>query len=91
MRGYLDFDVEMENVGVFWSGTEALLLEYRLELERMEGPLPTLVFSRAIEDIKILTQASFQPRTAATEGEAENVEERLGEVCRFATLHHVMS
>ena len=29
MRGYLDFDVEMENVGVFWSGTEALLLEYR--------------------------------------------------------------
>ena len=29
VRGYLDFDVEMENVGVFWSGTEALLLEYR--------------------------------------------------------------
>ena len=22
VRGYLDFDVEMENVGVFWSGTE---------------------------------------------------------------------
>ena len=42
MRGYLDFDVEMENVGVFWSGTEALLLEYRLELERMEGPIPLL-------------------------------------------------
>ena len=53
--------------------------------------LTSPVFSRAIEDIKILTQASFQPRTAETEGEAENVEERLGEVCRFATLHHVMS
>ena len=24
VRGYLDFDVEMENVGVFWSGTEVV-------------------------------------------------------------------
>lgn len=31
VRGYLDFDVEMENVGVFWSGTEALLVEYSQE------------------------------------------------------------
>lgn len=35
VRGYLDFDVEMENVGVFWSGAEALLLEYSVEQQRM--------------------------------------------------------
>jgi len=35
VRGYLDFDVEMENVGVFWSGTEALLLEYSLEQQKL--------------------------------------------------------
>lgn len=35
VRGYLDFDVEMENVGVFWSGTEALLLEYSMEQQRL--------------------------------------------------------
>jgi len=35
VRGYLDFDVEMENVGVFWSGTEALLLEYSQEQQRL--------------------------------------------------------
>lgn len=35
VRGYLDFDVEMENVGVFWAGTEALLLEYSLEQQKL--------------------------------------------------------
>ena len=35
VRGYLDFDVEMENVGVFWSGTEALLHEYSLEQQKL--------------------------------------------------------
>jgi len=35
VRGYLDFDVEMENVGVFWSGAEALLFEYTSEQERL--------------------------------------------------------
>jgi len=35
VRGYLDFDVEMENVGVFWSGTEALLHEYTLEQKKL--------------------------------------------------------
>merc|ERR550532_3279385 len=35
VRGYLDFDVEMENVGVFWSGAEALLLEYSQEQQRL--------------------------------------------------------
>ena len=70
-----------------WSSTPGIQVGTR----KNGRPFASPVFSRAIEDIKILTQASFQPRTAATEGEAENVEERLGEVCRFATLHHVMS
>ena len=72
MRGYLDFDVEMENVGVFWSGTEALLLEYRWAILML---CHSVFFSFSSFDLKI-----FQPRTAATEREAEDVEERLGEV-----------
>jgi len=35
VRGYLDFDVDMESVGVFWSGTEALLHVYSMEQQRL--------------------------------------------------------
>ena len=62
VRGYLDFDVEMENVGVFWSGTEALLLEYRWK------DLRCLI-------LHYCDTISIQPRAATAEREAEDVEE----------------
>ena len=67
VRGYLDFDVEMENVGVFWSGTEALLLEYRWE------DLRCLI-------LHYCDTISIQPRAATAEREAEDVEEWLGAI-----------
>ena len=54
MRGYLDFDVEMENVGVFWSGTEALLLEYRLEVQRMEDLFPLMSSPKLLKTTRYL-------------------------------------
>ena len=35
VRGYLDFDVEMENIGVFWSGAEALILDYSRDQQKL--------------------------------------------------------
>ena len=35
MRGYLDFDVDMENIGVFWSGAEALILDYSRDQQKL--------------------------------------------------------
>lgn len=31
VRGYLDFDVEMENIGAFWRNSETLIQEYTQE------------------------------------------------------------
>jgi len=35
VRGYLDFDVDMENIGVFWSGAEALILDYSRDQQKL--------------------------------------------------------
>ena len=89
MRGYLDFDVEMENVGVFWSGTEALLLEYRLELGRMEGPLPLLSFP---ELLKILRYLHKLPSSQEQLRLREKQKMLKNDWERFAVLqHYIMS
>ena len=35
VRAYLDFDVEMENIGVFWSGAEALILDSSRDQQKL--------------------------------------------------------
>ena len=35
VRGYLDFDVDMENIGVFWAGAEALILDYSRDQQKL--------------------------------------------------------
>ncbi len=37
VRGFLDFDVEMENIKTFWLNSEALLKEYNLQQDQLRA------------------------------------------------------
>eukprot|EP00092_Neocalanus_flemingeri_P019810 GFUD01021460.1.p1 GENE.GFUD01021460.1~~GFUD01021460.1.p1 ORF type:complete len:1720 (+),score=598.38 GFUD01021460.1:69-5228(+) len=85
VRGYLDFDVEMENVGVFWSGTEALLLEYSLEQQKLREKQKMLKndWERFKMQRKQIESSLLDKPQAAGGGEelcsAEDLDEDIGE------------
>ena len=37
VRGYLDFDVEMENIGEFWKNSEQLIQEYNQQQTKLRA------------------------------------------------------
>jgi len=89
VRGYLDFDVEMENVGVFWSGSEALLLEYSVEQQQLREKQKMLKHDwerfktqrKQIQD-KLLDKPTASGGGSELPDDTEDVEE-TGRTCKL--------